>query len=178
MEKEEDRKEWTFKSQRLPQRDYGQKGAYFVTICAYQRRPCFKTPALEKILKQQWQELPQRFPSTSLDRFVIMPDHLHFIVWIDEQTPSSPTLPQIVGAYKSLSAVAWLRHLKETGSEVIRTAQDPSLRSTHPSISLPDRKCVLETRIIALPPLSLSSPTIPTCVTVVPCNDVSWYRKG
>jgi hypothetical protein len=32
--------------------------------------------------------------------------------------PSSPTLPQIVGAYKSLSAVAWLRYLKETGSQV------------------------------------------------------------
>jgi putative transposase len=118
MEKEEDRKEWTFKSQRLPQRDYGKKSGYFVTICAYQRHPCFKIPALEKILKQQWQELTQRFPSISLDRFVIMPDHLHFIVWIDQQTPTSPTLPQIVGAYKSLCAVAWLHHLKETGSEV------------------------------------------------------------
>jgi putative transposase len=31
--------------------------------------------------------------------------------------PSSPTLPQIVGAYKSLSAVAWLHHLKETGNQ-------------------------------------------------------------
>ena len=120
MEKEEDRKEWKFQSWRLPGRDYGKKGAYFVTICAYQCRPCFKIPALEKILKQQWQELPQRFPSISLDRFVIMPDNLHFIVWIDEQTPTSPTLPQIVGAYKSLSAVAWLHHLEETGSKVSR----------------------------------------------------------
>jgi len=113
----EDRKEWHFQSKRLYQRDYGASGAYFVTICTYQRQPCFKIPALEKILKQQWQELPQRFPGINLDCFVIMPDHVHFIVWINARIPSSPTLPQIVGAYKSLSAVAWLRHLKETRSD-------------------------------------------------------------
>lgn len=112
---QDQRKQWLFRSQRLPQRDYGASGAYFVTICAYQRRPCFKIPELEKILKQQWQELPQRFQGISLDCFVIMPDHLHFIVWINARIPSSPTLPQIVGAYKSLSAVAWLHYLKEMG---------------------------------------------------------------
>jgi REP element-mobilizing transposase RayT len=83
MEKEQDRKQWKFQSGRLSQRDYGKSGAYFVTICAYQRQPCFRIPELEQILKQQWQELPQHFPGISLDRFVIMPDHLHFIVWID-----------------------------------------------------------------------------------------------
>lgn len=118
MEKEEDRKQWSFQSERLADRDYGKSGAYFITICAYQRHPCLKIPELEKILKQQWQALPQRFAGISLDRFEIMPDHLHFIIWIDACVPSSPTLPQIVGAYKSLAAVAWLRHLKEIGSEV------------------------------------------------------------
>jgi putative transposase len=118
MEKEQDRTQWKFQSKRLYQRDYGASGAYFVTICAYQRHPRFEFPELEKILTQQWQELPQRFPGITLDRFVIMPDHLHFIIWINAHVPSSPTLPQIVGAYKSLSAVAWLRHLKEIGSEV------------------------------------------------------------
>ena len=111
---EQDRKEWKFKSKRLYQRDYGASGAYFVTICSYQRQPCFKTPKLEQILKQQWQALPQRFLGIQLDAFVIMPDHLHFIVWINASIPSSPTLPQIVGAYKSLSAGEWLRYLKET----------------------------------------------------------------
>jgi REP element-mobilizing transposase RayT len=114
---EQDRKAWKFQAQRLPQRDYGASGAYFVTIRTYQRQPCLKLPALEEILKQQWHELPQRFPGISLDQFVVMPDHVHFIVWINAHIPSSPTLPQIVGAYKSLCAVAWLRHLKEAGSE-------------------------------------------------------------
>jgi putative transposase len=118
MEKEQDRTQWEIRSKRLYQRDYGASSAYFVTICAYQRNPCFKIPELEKILTQQWQELPLRFSGIALDRFVIMPDHLHFILWINARVPSSPTLPQVVGAYKSLSAVAWLRHLKEIGSEV------------------------------------------------------------
>jgi len=118
MEKEPERKQWSFKTNRLPDRDYGKSGAYFVTICTYQRIPCFNTPELETILKQEWEALPKRFPGISLDRFVIMPDHVHFIIWIDANVPSSPTLPQIVGAYKSLCAGAWLRHIKEMGSQI------------------------------------------------------------
>ena len=114
---EQDRNAGKFRSQRLPQRTYGATSAYFVTIYAYQREPFLKIPVLEQILRQQWQDLPQRFPEVSLDQFVILPDQVHFIVWISAHTPSSPTLPPVIGAYKSLCAVAWLRHLKETGSE-------------------------------------------------------------
>jgi REP element-mobilizing transposase RayT len=103
---EQDRNAGRFRSQRSPQRTYGATSAYFVTIYTYQREPFLNIPVLEQILKQQLQELPQRFPEISLDQFVILSDQMHFIVWISAHTPSAPTLPQIIGAYKSLCAVA------------------------------------------------------------------------
>jgi putative transposase len=63
-------------------------------------------------------------PSVTLDEFVIMPDHIHFILWLDittqrDSTPkNAPTLGSVVGAYKSLTTVAWLHHIKATGIEV------------------------------------------------------------
>ena len=39
-----------------------------------------------------------------------MPDHVHFIVWLNGLVKPAPTLGQVVGAYKSLVMVAWIRH--------------------------------------------------------------------
>jgi REP element-mobilizing transposase RayT len=35
-----------------------------------------------QMVKRIWQELPQRFPQIEIDEFVIMPNHLHGIIWI------------------------------------------------------------------------------------------------
>ncbi len=42
-----------------------------------------------------------------------MPDHIHFIVWLHPQIESHPTLSNVVDAYKSLTAKAILKHLRE-----------------------------------------------------------------
>jgi REP element-mobilizing transposase RayT len=77
MYKDSNQRHRPFQYHRLQSHDYRKGGAYFVTICAYRRQPHFLIPELASILKQQWLDLPQRFPSISLDRFVIMPDHLY-----------------------------------------------------------------------------------------------------
>jgi putative transposase len=41
-----------------------------------------------------------------------MPDHIHFILQLNPTPQNAPTLPSVVGAYKSLVAVAWLRHIE------------------------------------------------------------------
>jgi len=126
----------TRRSIRLPGYDYASSGAYFVTICAYQRKLLFADLALQAILNDEWKKLPERFPATALDAFVVMPNHVHFILWLNDpnrsvaaplagargpqpdSTPQprdeagaspAPTLGNIVGAYKSLVAVRWLR---------------------------------------------------------------------
>ena len=95
---------------RLPSHDYSSPGAYFVTICARRRQPFFEIPELAAILQRQWEDLPHRFPTIKLDQFVIMPDHLHFILWLQPDAKERPTLSTIVQAYKSLSAHEWQNH--------------------------------------------------------------------
>ena len=102
---------------RLKTHNYGWTGTYFVTIGTVRREPLFEIPELRAILIENWEALPDRFPNVTLDEFVIMPDHIHFIIWLEGNVENAATLGSVVGAYKSLTAVAWLRHIKATGME-------------------------------------------------------------
>jgi putative transposase len=108
---------YTRKSIRLAGRDYSAAGAYFVTIPALPSYQFFEIPKLRYILLDVWHALPERFPQVTLDEFVIMPDHIHFILWLDG-TQKDVTLGNIVGAYKSITTVQWLQHLKSVGKDM------------------------------------------------------------
>ncbi len=97
---------------RLPKHDYTWTGAYFVTIRSEQHEPVFNIPELRVLLVDTWQALPKRFPGIILDEFVVMPDHVHFILWLDGTRENAPSLGSIVGAYKSITTVQWLNYLK------------------------------------------------------------------
>jgi REP element-mobilizing transposase RayT len=82
------------RSIRLKGYDYSQLGSYFVTICT-QHRKCLFGEIKDRLMnlnpaghmvKRIWQELPQRFPQIEIDEFVIMPNHLHGIIWIAHQS--------------------------------------------------------------------------------------------
>ena len=80
--------------------DYGSNGAYFITICIQNRRHFFgeiidSTIPDESIMhlndmgemaEKYWVEIPQYFPFVSLGNFVIMPNHMHGILIIDNPT--------------------------------------------------------------------------------------------
>jgi REP-associated tyrosine transposase len=104
------------KSTRLPTYDYASTGAYFVTICTDQRRPLLEQLELRQCLLETWQKLPNRFPGITLDEFVIMPDHVHFIIWLDSPAEHATLLSRIVGAYKSLTTVVWHKYHKARGT--------------------------------------------------------------
>jgi putative transposase len=79
---------------RLKRYDYTSSGAYFITICAYQRECLFGDIVdgvvnLNQIglgIQNHWQDLPNRFPYMDLDAFVVMPNHLHGIIWLCDDT--------------------------------------------------------------------------------------------
>ncbi len=100
------------RSIRLSTHDYSWTRAYFVTIRVKTHDPLFEIPQLRQILLETWEGLPQRFPGVTLDEFVIMPDHMHFILWLDGLAKPAPTLSEVVGAYKSITTVAWIRYSK------------------------------------------------------------------
>jgi len=98
---------------RLPAYDYSSDGAYFITICLQERKPLLEEAELYTILVENWNALPARFPGVRLDDFVIMPDHIHFILWIGSHEGNVPTLGQVVGTYKSLTGRASLEYLRK-----------------------------------------------------------------
>ncbi len=111
------------RSLRLPGYDYTAAGACFVTICAFKRQLLFEDEYLASLLVQEWNELPKRFPTEELDAFVVMPNHVHFVLIMNDvaaglapaheaPTKEATTVGAVVGAYKSLVAVKWLRWLK------------------------------------------------------------------
>src|SRR5438270_11027524 len=103
---------FTRKSLRLKKHNYSWTGAYFVTICAKLRGPLLETPELRHILVETWNELEIRFPSIILDEFIVMPDHVHFIVLLDGSAEKPRTLGDILRVYKSRTTVLWLDHIK------------------------------------------------------------------
>ncbi len=70
------------RSIRLPAYDYAQAGAYFVTICTHERELLFEDTGLRSVVYNGWSDLKKRFSFVRLDQFVIMPNHIHGIIWI------------------------------------------------------------------------------------------------
>lgn len=79
------------KSCRLKGWDYSGDGYYFVTICMNNGENFFgdifqwkmKLSAIGKIAQKYWQDIPNHFNNAFLDEFIIMPNHLHGIVVIN-----------------------------------------------------------------------------------------------
>jgi len=112
------------RSIRLKGYDYSQAGAYFITICTKDRACLFgevvdgemRLNALGQIVQDVWHDLPNHV-NVVLDAFVVMPNHVHGIVIIPDDTvvvvgagsePAPTTtrhgLPEIVRQFKTFSA--------------------------------------------------------------------------
>jgi REP element-mobilizing transposase RayT len=81
--------------------------------------PIFEVPQLREILYEQWRALPDRFPGVTIDEFVVMPDHVHGILFLDGLVDSPPTLGRVIGAYKSLTTAEWFKYSKSVGMDAI-----------------------------------------------------------
>ncbi len=110
------------RSIRLRGYDYRQMGAYYVTLCTDRKYPWFGeivdgvmfASVAGSIAETLWNNLPSHFPFLELDAFVLMPNHLHGILVITDETPLSPppnspngtvsgSLGAIVQNFKSVS---------------------------------------------------------------------------
>jgi putative transposase len=120
-------------SLRLQGYDYGQAGVYFVTIVVKDRKHMFgeivdETMMLNgagDIVQNVWDDLPKHYINIELDEFIIMPNHVHGIIVIRQNTPITNhtvgevhepplrqtalqrrrmLLPKIMGRFKTVSA--------------------------------------------------------------------------
>lgn len=119
------------KSTRLSGYNYNLAGVYFVTICTRDREAWLsqvvkadvrdtsvgeglappeyhvKLKPCGKIVEEQLKALEVRFENITIEDYVIMPDHIHFIVFIHNVTAGetqSPSLNDIVCVFKSMTS--------------------------------------------------------------------------
>jgi len=80
------------KTLRLKEYDYSKAGMYFITILTRKREEYFCKIKDGKVVlnefgttaERMWHEIPVHFPSLTLDEFVIMPNHIHGIIEIQD----------------------------------------------------------------------------------------------
>ena len=91
------------KHPRLGHYDYSTVGAYYITICTQNRRCLLSRivgrglapaeiqyTAYGQIAREQLLLLEQRYPSLKIDQYVIMPNHIHAILLLEETAGASP----------------------------------------------------------------------------------------
>jgi len=112
------------RSLRLKGYDYRSTGAYFVTIVTRGRvcrfgdivdRRMILTEAGRMVL-DVWETTVARFSSARSDAFVVMPNHIHGVVYIDSDCrDTSASLAAIVGAFKSTTTVQYVGGVRSRG---------------------------------------------------------------
>lgn len=82
--------------------DYGSDCWYLITINTHQQkkyfgeieatgdRPSLHTTPIGQIARDYWVQIPQHYPYVKLDAFVLMPDHLHGILKIEQTLEKQP----------------------------------------------------------------------------------------
>lgn len=92
------------KINRIQEYDYSQNGAYFVTVCTHGRRETlsdivgdgFPVPKpIGSVAEELIRQIPNKYPSVTVDQYVIMPDHIHLLLRVDRCNGTgdpSPTL--------------------------------------------------------------------------------------
>lgn len=123
------------RSIRLPGYDYSQEGWYFITICT-QNRLCLFGEIIEDRMRLEeaglmidlwWRKLPGKFKNVQMDKYVVMPNHLHGIIMVgaaprgrpdiqrENQEQSyriAPTLGDIVDWFKTMTTNQYIRGVK------------------------------------------------------------------
>ena len=129
---------------RIKEYDYSAPGAYFVTICTENREKCLwdtvgaatcrpqETPLsyTGNVVKNGVLQISEHYKNIKIDKFCIMPDHVHLILVIqsdeDGRQVAAPTVSNVVGHMKrwvsmQLGRSIWQKSFYEHG---IRNQQD------------------------------------------------------
>jgi REP element-mobilizing transposase RayT len=123
---------------RLPDYDYRAAGAYFVTIVTREGE-CLLGEVMDEavqlsppgeIVRDCWLAIPDHFATVTCGEYVVMPNHLHGILWLagppdsddppkrEYGKPIAGSLSTIVGLFKSAST-RQINQVRETPGEKV-----------------------------------------------------------
>lgn len=108
------------KPNRLPNYDYSQAGYYFITLCTKDKQPLFWQPSvgadiirppqgvplssIGRVVDEAIRAIPAHYPNVALDKFVVMPNHIHLILVLgadaDGRPQVAPTVSRVMKQFK------------------------------------------------------------------------------
>ena len=102
------------KSIRMADYDYSMPGAYFITVCVNDRKTILRNvgaatcrPNLSEIgavVETAILQIPKHYPMVTVDKYCVMPDHIHMILSINTDAHgrqiAAPTVSTVVGHMK------------------------------------------------------------------------------
>lgn len=146
----------TRKNHRLKEYNYSNNGYYFVTVCSKNRENIFgeynknvgvahvpvrnniQLSIIGEIIQNQWVNIKNNYDNVELDEYIIMPNHIHGILIINNraQTSGAPTLSKIIRSFKSKTSMGYLNYLKHKKVELSvqiwqRSFYDHVIRNEH-----------------------------------------------
>ena len=115
------------KSLRINGYDYSQPGKYFVTICTQNRleilsqiytekrgtnneEVLIKLYKFGKIVKEEIDHINNKYNNINIEKYVIMPNHIHLIIEIKEKTII--TLNHLIMQFKSITTNRYIKEIK------------------------------------------------------------------
>lgn len=105
----------TRKPNRLKNYDYSQNGVYFITVCVENRNPilsyipvganCVRLSKVGEIVEEEIKNISEIYKNVTVENYVIMPTHIHLLVFIDTfsgRTQFAPTISRIIKQFKGV----------------------------------------------------------------------------
>ncbi|MFH1395246.1 MAG: transposase [Candidatus Omnitrophota bacterium] len=139
----------TRKLNRLKKYDYSLAGYYYVTLCTHGRREIFggienyemKINQYGKIVERVWLQIPEHCSNVELGEFIVMPNHIHGIMIINNpvgtghalssnKNTKNNNLSVIIGSFKS-AASKQINQLNNMSFKWQRSFYDHIIRTTH-----------------------------------------------
>ena len=81
------------RSIRLKGYDYTQEGGYFITICVQDHQCSFgriiksvlELSPIGKMAQKFWTEIPNHHSNVQLDEYIVMPNHIHGVLFLHNE---------------------------------------------------------------------------------------------
>ena len=103
---------------RLKYYDYSENGFYFITICTHNRQKLFNTNVGEApcglpadMIKKWLYKLQTKFYGVHVHEYIIMSDHIHFILSKSGDHTGSP-LHEIIDWFKTMTTNEYIKNVK------------------------------------------------------------------
>lgn len=133
----------TRKPNRLKNYDYSQNGVYFITVCVKNRNPilsyipvganCVRLSKIGKVVEEEINNISKIYANVTVENYVIMPNHIHLLVFIDRfsgRTQFAPTIYRIIKQFKGVITKRLGKSIWQKGfyDHIIRDEYDFQIR--------------------------------------------------